>query len=151
MEKTEILTLRENGNSAKLHKCFILGTAHVSKVSAEDVRQLVRNVKPEAIVLELCPARKGILTLDESFFHQDATSLFTLESIRKNGIFVILYSAILMSACKQLGVLPGEEFRVAYREGIQLKPKAKMVFGDRPVRTTISRFWRPLSLFNKLR
>ena len=40
---------------------FLLGTAHVSKDSSRDVRQLLESVEPDAIFLELCHQRLNLL------------------------------------------------------------------------------------------
>lgn len=40
---------------------FLLGTAHISKDSSRDVSQLLESVKPDAIFLELCHQRLGLL------------------------------------------------------------------------------------------
>ncbi|GBF95762.1 hypothetical protein Rsub_08198 [Raphidocelis subcapitata] len=40
---------------------FLLGTAHVSAKSAEDVRRVVAAVRPECVVVELCRSRTALL------------------------------------------------------------------------------------------
>jgi pheromone shutdown protein TraB len=40
---------------------FLLGTAHISKDSSRDVRQLLESVEPDAIFLELCHQRLNLL------------------------------------------------------------------------------------------
>jgi hypothetical protein len=44
---------------------FILGTAHVSDQSAADVSQLIQAVQPDAVVVELCKSRTGVLNTGE--------------------------------------------------------------------------------------
>jgi hypothetical protein len=39
------------------HQIFVVGTAHVSKRSAEEVREMIRLVKPGTVLVELCPQR----------------------------------------------------------------------------------------------
>eukprot|EP01137_Pigoraptor_chileana_P004470 Opistho-2@46162 len=36
---------------------FVVGTAHVSLISAEEVKEVIRNVKPNTVMLELCNQR----------------------------------------------------------------------------------------------
>lgn len=43
---------------------YILGTAHVSRKSCEDVRTIIRKVRPEVVVIELCSERQGMLHVD---------------------------------------------------------------------------------------
>ncbi|KAL6762267.1 hypothetical protein V8C86DRAFT_2518932 [Haematococcus lacustris] len=42
-------------------KVYLLAMSHVSKVSVDQVRQLVRSVRPEVLGLELCKDRLGLL------------------------------------------------------------------------------------------
>ena len=36
---------------------YLIGTAHVSQQSADDVKELIELVKPTCVMVELCPAR----------------------------------------------------------------------------------------------
>lgn len=49
---------------------FILGTAHVSQQSADDVTQLIEAVQPDAVVVELCKSRTGVLNAAGDFQQQ---------------------------------------------------------------------------------
>ena len=40
---------------------YVIGTAHVSQVSVEHVREVIQLVRPNTVVLELCRSRIGIL------------------------------------------------------------------------------------------
>ncbi|KAI3425153.1 hypothetical protein D9Q98_008924 [Chlorella vulgaris] len=40
---------------------FLVGTAHVSAQSADDVRQVVTTVQPDAVVVELCRSRQAVM------------------------------------------------------------------------------------------
>jgi pheromone shutdown protein TraB len=40
---------------------FLVGTAHVSKQSAVEVREMIRLVKPDTVMVELCPERAARL------------------------------------------------------------------------------------------
>lgn len=44
---------------------YLLGTCHVSDTSASDAADLVRRIKPSAVVLELCAQRSGLLEADQ--------------------------------------------------------------------------------------
>lgn len=45
---------------------YILGTAHVSSHSCDDVAQLIRAVRPEVVIVELCTERRPILNMDKA-------------------------------------------------------------------------------------
>eukprot|EP00878_Enallax_costatus_P026615 GHUV01028568.1.p1 GENE.GHUV01028568.1~~GHUV01028568.1.p1 ORF type:complete len:443 (+),score=150.15 GHUV01028568.1:754-2082(+) len=53
---------------------FILGTAHVSQQSAAEVEQVVAAVQPQAVVVELCKSRVGVLQVPEHHGHQQQTT-----------------------------------------------------------------------------
>jgi hypothetical protein len=42
---------------------YILGTAHVSTASCEDAAELIRSIKPQVVMVELCIERKAMLTM----------------------------------------------------------------------------------------
>lgn len=44
---------------------YVLGTAHVSTASCQDVVALIRAVRPEVVLVELCRERKPLLTLEK--------------------------------------------------------------------------------------
>jgi hypothetical protein len=49
---------------------FILGTAHVSQQSADDVSQLIAAVQPDAVVVELCKSRTAVLQVEDDVQQQ---------------------------------------------------------------------------------
>ena len=40
---------------------FLVGTAHISRKSADEVRSVIRSVRPDTIFLELCDARAAAM------------------------------------------------------------------------------------------
>ena len=46
--------LRDPNSSREV---YLIGTAHVSQQSADDVKELIELVKPSCVMVELCPAR----------------------------------------------------------------------------------------------
>lgn len=54
---------------------FILGTAHVSQQSADDVTRLIAAVQPDAVVVELCKSRTGVLHVQQDTTQQQEVSL----------------------------------------------------------------------------
>lgn len=40
---------------------YLVGTAHISKKSAEEVRSVIRAVRPDTVFLELCDARAAAM------------------------------------------------------------------------------------------
>ena len=127
---------------------YLVGTAHVSPESVDDVRNTVELVQPDAICVELCRARY------EAFTRPDAWRKTDVFKVIKEGKAVLLLSQLLMSAFykrigDRLGVRPGAEML----EGIRLARErdVELVLVDRDVQVTLKRTWRRLGLWNKLK
>ena len=43
------------------NEVFLVGTAHISRKSAEEVRSVIKSVKPDTVFLELCAARAAAM------------------------------------------------------------------------------------------
>ncbi|BDA46100.1 TraB domain-containing protein [Coccomyxa sp. Obi] len=144
-----VLTCNDPTNFGREQTFYIVGTAHVSTQSCEDVKRVIRLVKPEVVFLELCVERRGILTMTKQEVQAPPGELFNLWRAGKVPLLFVAYSWMLSQVADALGVTPGEEFRVALLEAQQVG--AKVVLGDRPVRVTLARTWGALSRWNKIR
>ncbi|XP_072389297.1 traB domain-containing protein-like [Diabrotica undecimpunctata] len=107
-------------------KVYLIGTAHFSKESQEDVAKVITNVLPHIVVLELCSSRTNILSLDEETVLEEAKNIDMqkiISTIRTNGAYNGLMYLLLLNLSanltKEIGMAPGGEFRVAYKEGVQ--------------------------------
>jgi len=56
-------------------KVYLVGTAHFSVESNREVAELIRKVKPNRVVIELCKARSNILKLDEETVLREAKEM----------------------------------------------------------------------------
>ena len=127
---------------------YLVGTAHVSLESIDDVRKTVEMVEPDAICVELCQGRY------EAFTRPDAWRKMDVFKVIKEGKAALLLSQLIMSAFykrigDRLGVRPGadmlEGVRLAQERGVEL------ALVDRDVQVTLKRLWRGLSFWNKLK
>ena len=66
-------------------KVFIVGTAHFSRQSHDDVSTIMKQFLPDVVVLELCKSRTNILSLDEE------TLLAESESLDTNKVVISLF------------------------------------------------------------
>ena len=66
-------------------KVFIVGTAHFSRQSHDDVSTIMKQFLPDVVVLELCKSRTNILSLDEE------TLLAESESLDTNKVVICLF------------------------------------------------------------
>src|SRR5690554_4057068 len=90
----------------------LLGTAHVSRRSAEVVEELVQSGHYDAIAVELCPARYQALTERDSWRRID---LFQIIRERKAGLLMasLALSAYQRRIAEQFGIEPGQEMKAA--------------------------------------
>lgn len=138
-------------------KVYLIGTAHFSNESCEDVRKVIRKAQPDVVVIELCRGRTDILHNDEKKLIElagEVNSTKILRQIRDKGVLSGLMTFFLlhMSAhiTKQLGMAPGSEFRTAYKEAQRIAG-CRVMFGDRPVSVTLQRAFAKLPIWQRLK
>jgi len=129
-------------------KIYLVGTAHVSKKSVEDVSNTIDTIKPDTICVELCAARH------KAIVQRDNWKKMNIFKIIKEKKAVFLLAQLIMNSFyrrigEQLGVQPGAEMV----EGIKQAEKtgAELVLADRDIEITLKRVWRNLNFFNKLK
>lgn len=138
-------------------RVYLVGTAHFSEESQDDVSYVIRNVRPDVLMVELCPSRVHILKLDEKTLLEEAKN-FNFAKIRSiiqthgyiNGVFFILLLQMSAQIAKDLGMAPGGEFRRAFEE-IHRIPGCMLHLGDRPIRITLHRALRALTLWQTMK
>ncbi len=152
-ELPDTVTTLRCPNGSTVH---VVGTAHFSRESADDVRRTISSTKPQTVVLELCQDRQMILRYSEESILREAQNmnLLTLRSfVRRDGLVAGITQSIFIKISahltKQLGVAPGGEFRAGYEEAQRIQ--AKVVLGDRLVGITFKRALAALSLWQRIR
>lgn len=128
----------------------ILGTAHVSKTSADTVKQMIQSEKFDVVCIELCQSRYNSIMRPSLIAEMD---LF--EVIRKGKASMVAASLALgayqQRMAEQLGIEPGIEMRTAINESKKLDLPLELI--DREVGTTLKRvyhnvpFWKRFYLF----
>lgn len=147
-----VTTLRcPNGSTV-----YLVGTAHFSVESIEDVRSTIRQSKPDAVVLELCPDRQLILHYSEEDILREARTMNFAKMrsfIHRDGFVAGITQSIFLKLSaeltEKLGVAPGGEFRAGYEEAKKIG--SKIVLGDRQVGVTFKRALRALSFWQRFR
>lgn len=126
----------------------LVGTAHVSRESADLVKQVIEQVKPETVCIELCQSRYQSLTQKKLW--QD-TNL--IKVIREKKAFLLLANLMLASfqkkIGKKLGIQPGQEVLQAIESANEAG--AKIYLADRDIRITLGRTWRLMSFWKKIK
>jgi len=127
---------------------YLIGTAHVSKQSVEDVKKTVEIVNPDSICVELCALRHKSIVQRDSWKNMD------IFKIVKEKKAVFLLAQLIMSSFyrrlgEQLDVKPGAEMI----EGINLAKErgVELVLADRNIEITLKRVWGYLNFWNKLK
>jgi len=135
---------------------YLVGTSHFSKESVRDVRETIRKVRPNVVVIELCEERELMLQYSEEDILREAAEINfakILHYIRQDGlvagIMLSLFLKLSAELTKKLGVAPGGECRAAYEEGI--KQGARIVLGDRRITVTFKRVLSSLNFLQMLR
>ncbi len=127
---------------------YLVGTAHISKESVEDVRTTIQTLKPDTICIELCQGRYDALT------QKDIWKKMNIFKIIRQKKAVLLLAQLIMGAFyrklgEQLGAVPGAEML----EGAKLAGEtgAKLVLADRQIDITLKRVWGYLRFWGKFR
>ncbi len=127
---------------------YLLGTAHVSEQSVEDVKVAAQEFEPDTICIELCPSRYEVLV------RQDAWQKMDIYRVVKENKALFLLAQLGLSAFyrkigQKLGVKPGAEMLEGAVQAEKLG--ATLVLADRDVNITLKRIWASLSFFSKFR
>ncbi len=125
---------------------YIVGTAHVSQKSVEEVAEVIDRVKPDTVCVELCQTRYQTLTEDNQW------KKLNIKDVILQGKALMLLASLALSSFQRkigekLGVKPGAELL----EGVN-KAKdhgAELVLADRDIQITLKRTWGNLSFWKK--
>jgi len=127
---------------------YLVGTAHISRRSIAEVRQVIEQVKPDTVCVELCPMRYEALTDERQWQRLDI-----FQVIRQRKMLFLMASLALQiyqrRLGEKLGVRPGAELLEGVRAGEDVG--AEVVLADRAVQATLRRTWANLSCWNKTR
>ncbi|XP_019701255.2 traB domain-containing protein isoform X2 [Harpegnathos saltator] len=150
-ETVTLLTTPDGG------KLYLIGTAHFSIESQNDVSKIIQAVQPHIVVVELCKARVGILQLDEEAIFRCAKDLSyqcIMDILKKEGVYNGLLHVLLLRmaahVAKELGMPPGGEFRRAFEEARKV-PNCIIHMADRPIHITMERALRSLSWWQTIK
>jgi pheromone shutdown-related protein TraB len=126
----------------------LVGTAHISKESVEEVKQVIEEYKPDIIAVELCQRRYDSLTKKQQWENTPVNKL-----LRSNNAYLLLAQTFLGSIQRRLGkeygVEPGSEMIAAMNEA--KKHKLKVALVDRDISVTLKRAWKKMGIREKFR
>ena len=127
-------------------KITLVGTAHVSKESVEEVKQTINELKPDCVAVELDEKRAASIQESDRYSQLDLVKVLK----RKEG-FMLLANLILSSYQRRMGlnagVKPGDEMLAAIDAAKALDVHCELV--DRPIQITLKRAWGKNSFWGK--
>jgi len=126
---------------------YLVGTAHVSQQSVEEVNRVIDEVQPDVVCLELCQTRYTALT--------DANRWRNLDIFKviRQGKTLFLMANLAVSTYQrrlgqQLGTTPGAEMLAAAEKAKALGARVELV--DRDIQVTLKRTWANISFWQKV-
>lgn len=125
---------------------ILVGTAHISRESAQLVRDVIERERPDRVCIELDAQRYAALSQKARW-----ESLDLKQIIREKQLAALLANLLLASYQRKLGgalgVLPGTELLAAAEVAGELRIPISLC--DRDVRVTLRRAWASMGLFKK--
>jgi pheromone shutdown-related protein TraB len=127
---------------------ILVGTAHVSRDSAEQVRSVIESERPDTVCIELCPSRYEALRSKDRWRDMEIVKV-----IKENKAFLLLVNLLLAAfqkkIAKRFDIQPGAEMLAAIETGERYG--AHIHLADRQIHTTLSRAWGTMSLWCKFK
>jgi pheromone shutdown-related protein TraB len=139
-----------NSNNVRLmlngKNIHLIGTAHVSRESINEVSAAIRAEKPGMVCVELDQGRYAAIT------RQDNWEQLNVSKVLREGKGFLLIANIVLAGFQrrlgnELGVKPGEEMIAALNAAQEMGIAYKLC--DREVQTTLRRAWTCCSLWSK--
>ncbi len=126
---------------------YIVGTAHVSQESVEEVEETITALQPDTVCVELCDTRYQALTDKDRWKNLD------IFKVIREGKMLLLLANLAVGAYqrrlgKELGVEPGAELIAGVQKAKEIG--AELCLADRDIQATLKRTWRNLSFWQKL-
>ena len=125
----------------------VVGTAHVSQRSVDEVREVIDDVKPDVVCVELDKGRYDALTKDSAFRDLDVFKV-----VREGKTLYLLAHLALASYQRRigasLGVKPGAELVAAVDAAKQHGIPFELI--DRDIQITLKRTWKNIGLWRRI-
>lgn len=138
---SSVTQLEKNGTTF-----HVVGTAHVSARSVEEVTRVIEELRPEVVCVELCQGRHDALTQENAFRNLDIFKV-----VREGKTLYLLAHLALASYQRKmgnaLGVKPGSELLAAIETAKKVGARVELI--DRDIHTTLKRTWANLGLWKR--
>jgi pheromone shutdown-related protein TraB len=125
---------------------YLVGTAHVSQRSVDEVKAVIDQVKPDVVCVELDQVRHDALMKENAFRDLDVFKV-----VREGRTLYLLAHLALASYQRRigasLGVKPGAELLAAVKIANQRGIPVELI--DRDINITLKRTWKNLGLWKR--
>lgn len=125
---------------------ILLGTAHISRESVEEVKELITGELPDRVCIEIDESRY------KSLIEKNQWSNLNISAVLKGGKGFLLLANLILSSFQRklgmdLGIKPGEEMVTA----INLSKELDIPFSlcDRDIQITLKRAWAKSGFWGK--
>ena len=127
---------------------MLIGTAHISQSSVEEVKDVIEQEKPDTVCIELCASRH------QAMMDKDQWKNMDIFKVVREGKSFLLFANLIMTAFQkrlgsQLGVQPGAEMLAAAQASERVN--AELLLADRDVKITLQRTWRGMPFWGRLK
>ncbi|MDC0229997.1 TraB/GumN family protein [Deltaproteobacteria bacterium] len=129
-------------------KILLIGTAHISQSSVDEVNTVINKVNPDTVCIELCSSRYQAMLAKDQWKNMD------IFKVIREGKSFLLFANLIMTAFQKrlgsrLGVKPGSEMFEA--ANVAAKLNSELVLADRDVKITLQRTWRGMRFWGKMK
>ena len=128
------------------NEIILIGPAHVSPKSVEEVKELIEAERPDSVCIELCQGRYN------SIINKDQWQNTDIGKIIKEKQTMLLLATLIMGSfqkriAKSFEVAPGQEMI----QGMESADKigAQLVLADRDITVTLKRLWQKVGIKGK--
>ena len=129
-------------------KILLVGTAHISQSSVDEVNKVIEQEQPDTVCVELCESRHQAMVDKDQWKNTDIFKV-----VREGKSFLLLSNLIMTAFQKrlgsQLGVQPGAEMLAAIQASERINAELQLV--DRDVKITLQRTWRGMPFWGRMK
>jgi pheromone shutdown-related protein TraB len=125
---------------------ILIGTAHVSKKSAEQVKEVIEVERPDTVCIELDEQRYQSIVDGNKWKDMD---IFKVIKEKKATLLLmnLVISSFQKRVAKQFGIKPGQEMIQGIESANEVG--ATLVLADRNIQITFARIWHGIGIWGK--
>jgi pheromone shutdown-related protein TraB len=143
MSEANITRIHQDGK-----EYIIIGTAHVSRQSAEQVKEVIEQERPDAVCVELDEQRYQSIMEGNKWKEMD---IFKVIREGKSSVLLVnlAVSSFQKRIAQQFDIQPGQEMIQGIRSAEEVG--ARLVLADRNIQVTFSRIWKSVGFWGKMK